>query len=222
MICDLAKSDLLVPGSNLGQADHCHQGISWVSLTAFTDRLQHTVRLRPATTALLLCRLEHVVQAVASYGATSAMVIQKILSKELHSYWPHQEYRLDCLEIPRPDVDSLLEGLLTQAPRLTLAQVANMMRVKPTTIQGWIELGLLTRVAERNRVIYLDRTEVLAFINTHIFFDDVTVVLGLRKCVVRRWLENGEVLSVSGPEVVDRSRYLFNRADLERLKRIYD
>jgi hypothetical protein len=222
VIHDLAKVGLLDTGTNPGQQAHCPEGITWVSLTVFTDRLHRTVRPHPAKTVLLLCPLEHVTQWVVSYGGNPALVIQKILSKELRSYWPQQEYRLDCLEIPRPDVDSLLEGLLTRTPRLTVNQVANMMRIKGTTVRAWIELGLLTSVAERNRVIYLDQAEVLSFIRTHIFFDDVTVVLGLQKCVVRRWVENGEVLPVSGPEVVTRSRYLFNRADLERLQRNVD
>jgi hypothetical protein len=219
VIRDLAKVGLLDTGlSNLGQDNHCPEGVSWRALTTLTNRLQRTVRSHPATTALSLCSLEQVTHWIAPYGGNSAMIIQRILSKELHSYWPQQGYRLDCLEIPRPDVDNLLEGQLTKAPRLTLNQVANMMGVTGTTILAWIKLDLLTIVAQRNRVIYLDRAEVLSFINTHIFFDDVTAVLGLRKCVVRRWLENGEVLPVSDPEVVGHSRYLFNRADLERIK----
>jgi hypothetical protein len=162
--------------------------------------------------------LQSIVQQVTASGASSAIIIQRILGKELRSYWPQQEYRLDYLEIPCLDVDSLLDGLRINTPWLTPAQVANMMRVKETTIRHWIELGLLPVVAERNQIICLDRAQVFSFINTHVFFEDVTARLGLRKCIVRRWLENGQVLPVSGPELVERSRYLFKWADLERLK----
>jgi hypothetical protein len=218
VVLELARVGLLEIASGPGHDAHSRRQVSWASLTAFVTTLHNRVRQRPTKNALPLVGLADVTSMVAPFGCSATTVIQRILSKELRCYWSLQEYSLDSLDISRPDAEMLLDSLRTNSPRLTHHQVAHVVGVRGPTIRAWVKRGLLPAVEEQNQVIYLDREQVLSFINAHIFFEDVTAILGFSKYVVRGWLQNGKVSPVAGPDVGDRTRYLFRRADLEQLR----
>lgn len=108
-------------------------------------------------------------QKFSEHGFSTASIFEYLLSGELRFWWPSAgETRLNRLEIFHEDMEVVIKNLSLTSPVLSGQQIANILRVKLSTVSQWVKKGLLVPISKskRGKVLYFHRGRALEFINS--------------------------------------------------------
>lgn len=159
--------------------------------------------------------LTEATQMLSIYRFNAAMIIQSVLNGELRVRWSGSS--LHQLELLSDDVESLRERLYLERERFSRRQVAEMLSVKPRSIQRWIEIGLIEADVDGNGATWITKENWLCFRESYIFSHEAVEILGVSLLTVQKWAQNGRLHSVCGGDGSDLHRYLFRREEVKKL-----
>ncbi len=90
--------------------------------------------------------------------------------------------------------------------------------MKESTVKKWIEMGLLQANRE-GRALVVTSNEVDRFRSSYCLFGDAAKILNIHKTTLLRWVSEGELTPVYGPQVTPGTGFnVFRREDVVHLK----
>ena len=150
-------------------------------------------------------------QKLSPYQIRGAMIFQAVLKQELVGF-VSEEAPIGELHITNQSLDQLLAQQQVNRESYSITYLARRNKLKPTTLQGWIDAGLLN-VADDCPRIYMDEWE--RFRNDCLFAHEAAKILGIGVLAVQKWARNGRLHPLSGPHIDGLHRYLFCRKEIE-------
>lgn len=189
------------------------------SASALLDRLRQVAQAEPAEKESLSgdwLSLTEAAQRLSAYGYTAAALIQSALQGEVAAQLTGPA--LHELRLVAADVERLRERLRQERAELSRQQIAEMLGVKPETIQRWIDRGFIRARTDSEGRVWVNQADWRDFRQAYLFSDEAAKMLQIGKLAVQKWARNGRLHPVCGGEGSDLHQYLFLRCDLEKLR----
>lgn len=152
-------------------------------------------------------------------GSTALTILERVASGNLPAYrFRSASQTLESLLFIEADVTDSIEAIKAENGWYDVRDIASLLHLKRTVIYKWIEHGLLAPATRSGLAVYFDRTAVQQFIDEHVFTEQAAEILKIGILVVQKWARGGRLKPVSGPDIDGCHRWLFVRAEVERLR----
>jgi len=166
-----------------------------------------------------LIGLTRAAQMLGPVGGSVITIVSRIAQGKLTAYMLEDGLRgASSLLFDKGDVSDASEQIKAENGWYDAADIAKLLHLKRTVIDKWIGNGLLTPIATPGLARYFDRDAVQKFIAEHVFTEEAAQILGISAASLRAWIRGGRLKAVSGADIDGCHRWLFRRADVERLK----
>ena len=162
--------------------------------------------------------LKRASQIIGPVGGNALTLLARVAAGKLPAY-----ASVNASETPgsvvfiESDVRITIEQIKVENGWYDAWDIAALLHLKRTVIDQWIAHGLLVPATRAGLAVYFDRALVQCFIDNHIFVDEAAQIMEIGVLVVQKWARAGRLKAVSGPDIDGCHRWLFRRADVERL-----
>jgi len=146
-----------------------------------------------------------------------ADILRYVARGKLTCYLSWGSQGLGRIAFTEGDIRALLEESKADREWVGHKEIARQMGVQDSSVSHWIRSDLLSPVVACGGVCYFDQDTADEFATGHVFIDQAAEIAGVPADAVREWVREGLLEPVSGPKVDLYYRYLFRRADVERL-----
>lgn len=163
-------------------------------------------------------------QMVAGIGGNMASLFRAVAEGELRAYAlemapgePVESWlSLGRLAFGLDDVREYMRRITEGNRWLGREETARMIGIKPVVLSSWVRLGVLTPAATHAGAWRFDQEAVERFVREHVWSHQAAEILGVGVSTVQQWARDGRLQPVVGGDE-HCHRYLFSRADIERL-----
>jgi excisionase family DNA binding protein len=186
-----------------------------VSAIEFVEKVKNHTEIY--TASFTPFSLAGAAQILAVVGLDAASVILRVAEGRLGAYREASKpFACQNLLFSPTDLYHYIEVVKAENGWIEREQARKMLDISNTTLAIWISSGLLAPAATHANVQYFDRSEVERFVVDYITSDEAAKLLGIKRQTVRKWVHQGRLEAVSGPEIDDCHTYRFEREYLLR------
>lgn len=100
---------------------------------------------------------------------------------------------------------------------LSRKAASHPLKVKDSVLKKWIDNALLSRIQKLKSVQYFNKQDIDLFCDVYTFCAEAAKIVSAGELVIQKWARNGSLHPVSGPRIDNCHRYVFLRADVEKL-----
>jgi len=163
--------------------------------------------------------LKRASQIVGPVGGNALTILERVASGKLPAYVSTTALATPgSLVFIESDITAAIEQIKAENGWYDAWDIAALLHLKRTVIDKWIAHGLLVPAMYSGLAVYFDRVAVQRFIDDHIFVEEAAQIMAIGTLVVQKWTRAGRLKAVSGPDIDGCHRWLFRRADVERLR----
>jgi len=162
-------------------------------------------------------RLSTASRMTAVIGISLAEIVTYLVKGELVCYAYSDNPKFEEVFVLKEDIEEFIKQKVLEKGLVRKRHVARLMRVRALVLSKWISQGLLKTIVIKN-ALYIYKNDIVEFKNKFIFAKEASRILKVSKQTVQIWAHNGRLKPVSGLSINGCRRYLFYRADIERLR----
>lgn len=215
VVVELVRAGLLVAESGPDPAGPRPWWLNRPSVDRFLGRLRANTVAGPRPQFSV--DLPTAARMAVAVGLNAAGLLQLVTTGQLRALWPEGQ-PVSRLRFAEAELRTGLAEVKQAHGWVGREEIARRMGVKLTVVSKWVAAGLLRPVATSANSQHFDRTEVEAFVNDHVFSAEAARILAVGREVVQRWARHGRLTPVAGGADDPCHRYLFRRAEVERLR----
>jgi len=151
-------------------------------------------------------------------GGNVAKVLGEVIAGRLPAYVESEPVLINRMMFVESLVQDCVESIQIRNNWISKSDTERVLKVKPPVLARWVESSLLAPIATVAHCIYFNREQVFRFYDVYVFSEEAAIMLGVGVLTVQKWVRNGRLRAVSGPQIDGNHNYLFRREEVKQIR----